>query len=374
MADFEHEDFTAHPAAPTIPPDPELPEDLALMSLLQELGASDADAKVSVYRVQPGTRKVVYVQSYLPEEFSLDRLQVDLGAGDYRVQVRSGTRLRANKLISVDDAPGKAPEIVASITPQSGNDAISKLAEMMAQGFSQLGQIMAQTAQRPQIDPESMRRGMMQDMLMMKQLFDRPAPENGADKAIEMLMKGMELAKEINPSDRESGPMDVVMEALKSFAPTLAAAANQPAPVQPAYSPVPFNPPPETAPQMESPDMNVKEMAARQMLRPHVNFLLKQAIAKKDPALYADLIIDQAPDELLKTVITQTDDEVLRFLTRVNHAVQEHGEWFTALLKEMRLGLTGAGIPASVEGMAQPRFIIPDATDPHENALSDPQH
>lgn len=337
MATIEHDDvfqpMTAQ-SAPQIPQD-ELSDDMVLMNLLADIGGADSDAKVSVYRVSGTNRKLSFIRSYLPNEFSLEQLQQDIGAGDYRVQVRSNGGLLANKAISIEADPVRSPQpaLAISSTANASND-LSQLTQIMAQGFQKLGELMLQN-RAPIADPQQMRRDMMQDMVIMKQLFERPEQpaQNGAIGAIEMFMKGMEMAKEIIPKEGNTDPMDIMLEALKTFGAPIAQAAmmrqENAAPLAAVPAPqIASNPAQVSAQPALQPEGNIGMNPA---LSHYVNMLVALAKENRDPYLYADLIVDQVSEEEIRGFLA--DPDLIGTLSKVNPEAANYSAWINELKK-----------------------------------------
>jgi len=331
MDTFEHEDvFPLNPPqnpAPVMSQD-ELTEDMALMNLLADIGGTDSDAKVSVYRISGTNRKLSFIRSYLPNEFSLEQLQSDIGAGDYRVQVRAKGGLLANKAISIESDPVKPAQVAMTVSPSTAPD-IGKLADAMMQGFQQLSALMAQN-RAPIIDPNQMRRDMMQDMVIMKQLFERPEPQNGAIGAIEMFMKGMEMAKDITPKEGDTGPMDIMLEALKTFGAPIAQAAmvRQEMAVPIPVPQVGAIPAPAQFVQPAPPEGNNPMNPA---LSHYVNMLVALAKENRDPYLYADLIVDQVSEDEIRGFIN--DPDLIGTLAKINPEAMNYRPWIDELKK-----------------------------------------
>lgn len=358
MATLEHDEiFPMNPPQNPIPQE-ELSDDMVLMNLLADIGGADSDAKVSVYRVSGTNRKLSFIRSYLPNEFSLEQLQQDIGAGDYRVQVRSNGGLLANKAISIESDPVKPVQV--SVQPSMPSPDIGRLVEIMSQGFQQLGTLMVQN-RAPVIDPQQMRRDMMQDMVIMKQLFERPEQpaQNGAIGAIEMFVKGMEMAKEITPKEGDTGPMDIMLEALRTFGgPIAQAAMTRQENVMPLAS--------ATPPQIANTPAPVQSLAQSEgntgmnpALSHYVNMLIALAKENRDPYLYADLIVDQVPEEEIRSFLD--DPDLMGTLTKVNPEAANFTPWINELKKGILEILTSEQNGAMVSS-DQNTLIITHAT------------
>jgi hypothetical protein len=68
-------------------------------------------------------------------------------------------------------------------------------------------------------------------------------------------------------------------------------------------------------------------------LKMGLSFLCEQAAAKKDAALYAEVVLDNVPDEFLTTILSAPD--FCAVLAQFTPAVLQHREWFEKLKTEV---------------------------------------
>jgi hypothetical protein len=126
--------------------------------------------------------------------------------------------------------------------------------------------------------------------------------------------------------------MDILSDAVRSFAPAIAAAATQQMPPAPSGAQMP------QPPQIEN---QGEEMY---MLKLYLKMLVDNAAAGKDPSLYADLVADNLTDADLTKLLGTPD--VIAELGKINPKVLEHREWFGKLETELRSIVAGETPPA----------------------------
>lgn len=339
---------------------PDMP-DADLLKVLAELGGEE-EVHVNIYRAatEKGYKGGAYVDSVHPSVFSLEWLRETHGGGKYRIHVRNDTGIVRNSLIEIEER--KRPMYAPSPPVQD----FTKILETMQTGFNQLGQLIAQAAQasaRPAIDPQQLRRDMMQDMAMMKELFGpTPQPQNGGEQAINMLMKGLELAREITPREGEAGTADIIMEALKTFGKPIAEAAmsravqaqeSMPA-LAHAREPGEIFQQPAPAFTGEQPPQNEENM-----LKMYAAMLADKASQDSDPAIYAGLVVDNMPEDQLRALIDRPD--LLQFLGSLSPKLVQYPEWVNEFVSVIREMLTDEELPASVQ--ENQAGIVPDANN-----------
>jgi len=321
-------------------------EESALDGLLSEFQGAE-NVSVNVYRQGDG-KNMSFLFKTTPEEMTggdiMERCRDKFGTGDYRMHVRQGRRIVANKPYSVE-APKEPAEIIA---PQNNNSDIIALIQsqntQMATLFQSTMQAMAEAikgshAAQPAVDPVAMQQSMIQGIAAMKQIADGDKKEPGA---VEMLVKGIELAKDLAPKTGETNTMDILSKGLDMF-PMLAKAGevrghtNPPVgipphnPVQSLKAPEPEYAKPNTprtgeTEQPQQPDENEMFLA---QAKANLAFLCNQAQNNRDPELYAELILDQMGAEKVLEFIGH--ENALDQLTKLEPMVGVYKGWFLAL-------------------------------------------
>lgn len=371
------------------------PDQTEIENIVADLGGDGNHYKFSVYRANTNStsRWGPYLFSCAPEDFTREDLLARYGGGQYRVHViKNGARGFQRVLMITLEAPKNAP---ATSMPQLPAlpvaDQTGKLIEAMQAGFAQLGQMIVQANanSQPHFDPDAARRGMLQDMLMMKQIMTSDAPQNQnmADKSIEMVMKGIELAREISPREGGISSMDILLEGLKTFGKPIAEAAMArmavapqelpgqqvmagPIPALPAAALVDPRLPTATMPlnpTTPGDDVNI-------MMRMYAAQLAKQARDDRDPYVYASLFADQLADDQIDGLLAQSDSQLLAYLAELNVETLKYQAWMLQFIGQVREILTPEPEPGSVNAYA-PVTIDPaePANADHGSAEPDPQ-
>jgi hypothetical protein len=316
-----------------------------IAAILAEVGQGDAQGLVSIWKLNDQTKKLEFVDRRGTDDFEesgLPYLAKAFGAGEYELKIY-GPDKRLHSRLRVNIA--KVAAAVAANNPVAGNSDVSALVKVMADGFQQLGQLIAQS--RP---PVETRAQMLQELVQMKQVFG--GESKGADP-MAMFTQMLTLAKQLQPRDVSDGPglfvdladrfLPVVMEAVKGH--QAAPGAAPPAIAAP-------NPNPQ---QPQRQQLTPEQEGAQKMsfqLRMQLGFLCMQAARDLDPAPYAALIVDQVSPDVLNQLVN--DPNWLDALAKFHADVRKHPEWFEELrqlvIEEMR---PDEDLPSGTEGAIQ---------------------
>jgi hypothetical protein len=280
-----------------------------------ELGERDEGAIVTVSRisVQQGMKKSEWLFQCHPSEFSIPSIQEFYGAGDYRVTVRGRQEgsnyqvIHADKKISIGEArSGAAPKAIAGTvvpaSPQS-QDLTRSIAEAISAPLQSLTQALA-----GMIPKQSSRADALAELSQMAQLL---ATMNGGRAAqpdpLEMLTRTLALVKESSAAaplvneDGEIPPNNLIAQGIGLVKSFLDAARSQ----QGAQAPAPVAQPGAAAVSLPAHVPAAPAVAAQPeddmglMLTAQMGMLLAAAKANGSPDLYAGLIYENAPDEVL---------------------------------------------------------------------------
>ena len=341
----------------------EIAAETALDGLLAEFSGADADV-VNVYRQGEG-KNISFLFKTMPEEMSggdiMERCRDQFGTGDYRLHVRKGARILANRSFSVE-APTKPEtpqqpqqfgitELMAMMTKQNEN-----MQSMFANTLTAIATMTAGAAKnQPAVDPIAMQTSMLQGLVTMKDL----AGDDKGPGPVEMLIKGLELAKDMSPKTGETNTNDIFLKALEAFpalaqagkaatqggmpsarpSPPMAPAPGQghvnppmktsagtvhalKAPPPPAQNPAPVNPAPENEATKEQTEFFAQA-------RDHLQGLCRLAAQDKDPEIYAPMIVDQMGEEAVREFIGH--DNALDQLASIEPTVTLYPGWFNHL-------------------------------------------
>jgi hypothetical protein len=334
----------------------------ALEGMISEFSGA-ADAVVNVYRQGEG-KNMSFLFRTNPGEMTggeiMEKCRDRFGTGDYRVHIRKGPRLVANKPFSVeaekedekDDAKKDGLDTLAFITMLQENNKQTML--MFTEAMKAFAGSQNNT---PVFDPVAAQASLMQQLASLKQMSE---PKDQSKDAVNMLIQGLTLAKELGPKDGETNSSDILLEGIKQFAPALvqgAQAMKEHAPGNGAQLPPPDQ-------QAAADAAREKEMGMRQMvIRQQLGFLVQNAANGKNPELYAELLLDQLGEKVVLDFIAQPD--ALEKLVAINADVATHSQWFEALRNSI-LELTAD--TGDTDPIVTGDVIIPGA-DP--NAVND---
>jgi len=341
------------PMIPEIPEDD--PDDVALANVIADLGGPGIDAKVNVYQLDTNRNKA-FVRSYLPAEFSLENVQSEYGPGDYEIHVRKDGKLATRKVLKIA-TPKSAP-----LAPNQNNALeTARIVETMQNGFKDMGTMFA-TALAGLANNQPKAKStmeMLQEMQLMREIMGGNQPAAPTADPMQMMEIAMNLAEKIQPRQGEPGTGEVIMEAIKNFAPLLSQAAQrqQAAPVmvpQLAHDPtapqvpqgvteqVHFTPayPQPALTEQETDEMNL----ARKM---YLNLLVSNAKADNDPSTYANLMLDLAGEQA--ALEFANDPQWFEKLCAEEPRAAEFRTWFDELRVTV-LELTKPELPDITDG------------------------
>lgn len=277
-----------------------------LQDILDDLNNTDDDVNLSVYRQSPlgGKSSMVFLATFPPDKYTMDELQLWLrdnhGSGDYRVQIRSGGKLRANKLISVE-AP-QAESNTRRPTSEAG-EVLSVVMQAMEKQNAMLASMMNQAPQQTEED-------IMRKMVLYKELFSSTnnAPGNALTQLTETMGVLNSLGIEVGG---QKEPEDSFVNLLEKMTPVFEAAVTSP-----AATPKP-NP-------SERPMINIK-------LKIALETALRAASKGSDPEIYAQMLVDNLGAE--KTAAFLSDSTIGEKLLKIAPKIANYSDWFDQLME-----------------------------------------
>ncbi len=332
---------------PDPPDDDDVLETGAVDELSQVLGEleSSGSGTVKVERLREGKRPE-FVGELSPSGFSLGLLQDRFGGGEYALTVLDGARRYVKRATVSVAAPLKT--LVPAVAESS---AIDKLAEAMEKQSQMIGLLVMQgrqaSAPAPAVDPQAMRRQFLEEMQLMKGILGGGGQSVGPDKVLELVMKGMEIAKET--AGGKGGWEDVAFKALDTFGEPLSLLMQSTAANAPPVTNVPG-----AAPALAGTQPAPQPSKVNSMLQ-YLDFLVKKAAVGSDPTLYAELVLDNVPEHLVRQFLAEGDP--VAKLARFDSRVSLHAQWFRDLGKACTEALNaddaGAGSsPTAADGDA----------------------
>lgn len=312
--------------APTLDPQQQNERE-ALDSLMQEL-VGVVNARVTVWRATRN-QPTAYMFQCSPDAFSLDELRDKYNGGEFRLYVtRDGVCIR-NLRISVEPKITEAPA-----APSATVDLLIAIRD----GFDRQAQVMRDTlAQAHRTDAAPVG----QWLTNLPQLITScaaaiatlrpplpppsaplPAAALNETKAVDLILKGIELARELAPAggDGDIGLMTLLRDLLRSPMLAQAVAASQRQPQRP-LAPRPGVPAPATiaapvamttAPVPPAPAGQVHPDEAEPMvlIKQYLRVLCERAAEGSDPTLYADLVLDNVPEDTVRQLLAREPDPV----------------------------------------------------------------
>lgn len=301
---------------------------LALGAVLDELGALD-DATIMLYRLAGRGQELEYVATLTPEQVQgeaslLEMIRLEHGGGTYRVHVRDGAGLIANRRIVIAERKG------AAAVDGGLSTVIAQMMDRQATQFAELIRALA-----PRNDAASTEEAMLARIKTMAEIV-RPAQGTDTKELLGLLMQGVTLGKSMQPPV-DAGAEGLMANALAAFAPVIADAAAQrrAVPVRRigAGQPKGPAPTPAAAPAAAVPAAPPAAADDDAELRNLLRIVLRAAEADADEELYAELVLDQVGEDQLKPLATAPEGvDLVAMLAQVEPAVLQHREWFGRLI------------------------------------------
>lgn len=376
----EQRPATPPPTPPAPPPAAEPVVDLlddappadALSAMLAELSGGGISSTVTVYREVKGQVKPSYLFKTTPEGFSLDALRDEYGGGDFRLYITKNGGLYANEAVTVDP-PRRAPQQ----EPQSV-DIAATLRDAFATQADKLAAALQPVAARPSLfDPDKLPALITAGaglVTAIGALIPKPPPApppRDSDDAVSMLLKGLDLGRKLQPRDDGDGGglLGVVRDLAPAFAQAVVAGTQAPPHVQRVAPPPAAATPAIAAPQPTAAPP-APEPAPADQVAGYVAMLCTKADediadAPDDPkewrvGLYADLILDNAPDAMLRPLLDGADP--VGMLALSYPAIADRRAWFLELVEALRQGMAdddaadadGATVGRNASAVLQP--------------------
>lgn len=300
-----------------------------LVSFLEEMQEVDT-ATISVYRDSKGRAVGAYLFKCTPSEFSLadvlDKLRDEYDGGSFRIIIFANGQRVKNQLVEVE-APKKSAfdfmrknEPIAVAPPQ--NDlahALLQIQEAMRnQSDSMRDMMLTQQQENTKMllqvlaakdnhaAPQQTSLAEMLQLLTVAQSIGGGKSDSiSPDKMLEMFFEGMKQGREMGGGGESE---NVLTTAIKAFGPTIAEITSKMAQQQPQPQsmqqrrelpgPTPIRPESqvtniEDRPAPEAPDPTAA-------LQPYIAMLVNAAQVDGDPEVYANLLLDQIPEQVLR--------------------------------------------------------------------------
>jgi hypothetical protein len=293
----------------------------ALDSVLSELGAVD-QGRILVYRVSRQGGQLEYVATLTADEAQgeaslCEAIRRDYGGGTYRVHVRDGAGLIANRRI----------DIAERRTPAAPDAGLAAVLTATLDRF-QLQLTQALQVQRPQVSEADAEERALARIKTMAEILGPRSGGVDTGTVMETLTHGIELGKQLGGAGGGDNTGAVMLESLRAFTTMLAQQpVRRPVPARQAPAPAAALPA-ATAP--AAPQQPDQVTAMRTLLQ----VLLAGAQRDGDPELYAALVLDQLGDEAVAELLQQPDPVAL--LLQFEPAAAPHRDWLQAVAGELK--------------------------------------
>ena len=310
--------------------------DEQINSIFAEVG-SDAKAITygfQVWRVIKDQDDMAFLFKGAPSDLPImERLRDEYDGGKFHIQIYRNKKRYKQLKVTVEQ-PRKSTAAVAATVKNDMAELMREMGRQQQDNFNMLKDTVMQMVgkpSQPQPSQMEMMTGMMTLLSGMKAFVTPPAQESfGAEKMMDLLLKGMEIGRENNGGGNETGFMDLAKELIKSpLMGNLAAAAI--APQLPAQLPRP-----QQILTKPLPAENIVQQTNPQgapMHNPIISNYLKKLIEKaekdSDPVLYAEFILDNVNQSIVETYLARED--LIDYLSSIDPRVKNHVEWFTEL-------------------------------------------
>ncbi len=305
----------------------------------------DTDIKLSVYQETPGKRTMDFMFAFYPSDYDQDSLQQFLkgkyGGGNYRVQARSGGKLKLNMPISVANEPkeqnestSKLESMIANMS-NSNNDNMPMITLMMqmqndsaqrqadSQRDSQNQMMTMLTAILPALTqkPEAQQ---APDMLSMLSTLKELMPQQG--NPMENFIEGIKLAGEMSTggdNGAEPSELGIFNNMVSTFGPALVDQVSKATENKPALG-SPAAPTPPTQEEMQR--------KQQEMMLGHVNQLLGFAKNNTDPYSVYDIMDSMLNEQQWLNITTFLGmDEWFQKISLLQPEVAQYDQWFITL-------------------------------------------
>lgn len=316
-------------------------------NVLAEIG-QETQAAITVKRTKYANGKPCpreeFIYKTTPSAFDIEDLRDAYGGGEFRLYISRNGKLWRNLPVAIA-APIKPQE-----PPRQDNSDMKEFMREMTQRMEAQQNQMLQmvmtvlqsrsdsTAQST--DPVVMMNALMQNMLHMKEfLGTQSTGETSAKEQMEYLLKGIELAKELNAGGEgnEDNAFSLLKETLRTFGgpiQRMVESTQKKIDAQTTRKPEQGNGAMDTAypANTQSPVTGEEPDRMAMALRPHLQFLKAQAAKEKDPAFYAEVILDQIPDVYFPQFVEYLSrPDLVDRLIQADPQIQAYRGWFESL-------------------------------------------
>jgi hypothetical protein len=271
---------------------------------------------------------LTFLDSFPADKMPMESIQKFLrdkyGSGDYRMQLRVEGKLRLNELVSIE-----APK---EDTPQGDQTMVMVLNQMR-----EMQQQILALAQNRQPSPEEQEMKMLEKMAMYKQLFsnDNQSSNNGLTEMLTVMTQFKELGlinigNQPPEEEKEKGFLDF-LSGLTPMIQSAMESGKQATPPQMPPAPQPQKPVQEAP--VVPPEAEQQQDQINLMIGQTLKTLISAAENGDDPENYADMLLDQIPEQYLGELLNvlESDQWFDQLKQLSSNLVVPHETWFTEL-------------------------------------------
>lgn len=346
-----------------------------LQFALSEVG-DGGQVSIHVTKLQPKDEAGACT-AYASGELSIDRLRDEWGAGVFRLVFRAPTgRIITRRQLSVvakkvQAQPATAAEVARLMEEKSAGKGDGGMASMiplimkvMDSNTQQMVALLSRPAPTPPAPPPPM--GPQEIIAMMTGLANMMKP---SESQVDLLLKGVKLFKDLQPegdSDSLTGLLSKGLDLAGNMVGKVPAPAQ--VPPRPSVTVTQVKPPPAIeTPEAVAPTDEQKAASLLEAkvawLREQLRRLVEKAERGRDPALYADLLLDELPEFVVAADLRGAllDSEWFAQLSLLNSDVSKYRAWFTEFRDCIaeRLDEAQPSEPAAPSENAQPAGGLP---------------
>ena len=327
---------------------------LDLQNLLADLNAGDG-SMVSVFKQTAG-KQLSWITSFTASEMDISQLfpmlKFDHNGGLFRLQVRANGKLVKNKAVRIEPpTPRERMEmkqyesqettlatVLERLENRQQDNNLPLILQMMQKQNENFQAMMLAFVKAQQPPPVQAGPSLIELVTALAQMKALTSDDKPRESQIDLLLKGVELAREMGGSDRETNMFDVLAKSLGAFGGTLSKAMETAIPPQPAYAPQqiaaqPTAPQPQPQPQTAQPVNTLPDDHPLKQYEQYAMWLYQLASTGRDPFTYAGVIVDQLGQEIARQLFT--DRTMLAQIFEAFPYLSNHSAWFAELVREI---------------------------------------
>jgi len=336
-------------------------QETELNGVLSELGVDNMeDILLKVYRTNE-LGKDAQCFDCTPDAINgiEDRLRTAYGKGDYKIKVFAPTpqgRKAVKRVIKLSlEAPEK-PEV----KPEEKSEDLKDVVSSMMVSMQQQQQNMMQMFRESQLESQNKTQELLITVLSKKDDGEKPPSlletiqvlkslEGDKKDPMETVLSMLNINREIKAELEQDKPAaDGTMGQLMQGVNSLIELAKHAPEKQPAQNTQQLPDKSlenntQQSPQPQPENQEQMNILVKQKLKSHLSVLNEKAKQGKNPALWADLTIDEIPEQFYPQLIAalgENDEEGFNTLLSINPIVAESKAWFMEFLFEVREAFT----------------------------------